>query len=70
MIKKFCEWQTKCVEDTDDTWTCCAHLHEGRANTCPYDSLAQAKRGQYPCVDGEPPEVPDGCLGVSKEEKE
>jgi len=37
MKKKICKWQTKCVEDTDDTWTCTAHLAESLVFACPYD---------------------------------
>jgi len=49
MIKQACEAQMKCKEDTDETWTCGGHLHEGRSFECPYKSYTDAKaRG---CMD-------------------
>jgi hypothetical protein len=36
MISQFCKSQIKCMEDTEDTWTCTAHLDSGRAFKCPY----------------------------------
>jgi hypothetical protein len=33
-VRKFCRCQLKCKEDTPQTWTCCAHLAEGRAEQC------------------------------------
>ncbi len=68
MKRKFCECQMKCKEDTEDTWTCAAHLDSGRAFECPYESLADAKTRPYPCADGEPPKGMPGCLAVSMEE--
>jgi len=38
MIEQFCECQTKCKEDTEDTWTCCAHMQEGRVFQCPFST--------------------------------
>jgi len=52
----------------EDTWTCLAHMDEGRVFECPYDSLADAKQRPYPCVDAEEPKVPRGYLGVTEEE--
>lgn len=51
MKEKFCPEQTKCKEDTDDTWTCLAHMAEGRVRECPYDSYVDSQKGKYPCVD-------------------
>jgi len=34
MTEQWCDCQVKCVEDTEDTWTCTAHLAEGRAMEC------------------------------------
>ena len=53
-LKQFCEWQIKAKEDTDDTWTCCAHLAEGHVLQCPHRSLRQAQTRRYPCVDATP----------------
>jgi hypothetical protein len=36
-MNKFCAHQAKCIEDTDDTWTCLAHLAEARAMQCHMD---------------------------------
>lgn len=36
MMKKFCSYQIKCVEDNDDEMTCTAQLDSGRADTCPF----------------------------------
>lgn len=56
MMEKFCYWQVRVKEDFDEndeqkSWTCAAHLHEGRAMVCPYSSLKEAKEQDYPCVD-------------------
>jgi len=37
MKKKFCLYQMKAREDTEDTWTCGAHLTEGYIYECPSD---------------------------------
>lgn len=55
-MEKFCDYQTKCKEDTEDTFTCTAHLHDGSALQCPYKSFTEAKRrdmimNKYPCED-------------------
>lgn len=68
MKNKFCECQTKCKEDTENTWSCCAHMDSGRVFECPYDSLKDAKTPPCPCVDGEVPKNMPGCLTVKKEE--
>ncbi len=51
MIKKFCPEQTKCKEDTEDTWTCIAHWAEGHIRECPYDNYTESQEGKYPCID-------------------
>ena len=64
-MEKFCEDHIKCKEDTDKTWTCCAHLEHGIANTCPYmpkdivfsalhDRKVPIKDNGYPCIDYRP----------------
>jgi len=55
-MKKFCEYQVKCKEDTKSTFTCTAHMYEGRVFKCPYKSFTEAKHrdvelGKYPCED-------------------
>jgi len=62
-LEKFCYWQMRVKENFDEdgnqkSWTCGTHLHESRANDCPYNSLKEAS-GKYhhPCVDAKPPEV-------------
>jgi len=57
-MEKFCYWQIAVQEDHDEqgnqkSWTCTAHLHEGRANECPFKSLKEAENQQ--CVDAEKP---------------
>jgi hypothetical protein len=52
-MKQFCKYQVKCKEDTKSTWTCTAHMHEGRAFECMYNSFFDAKHRQYPCEDAE-----------------
>ena len=37
MKKKFCLYQMKAREDTENTWTCGAHLTEGYIYECPSD---------------------------------
>lgn len=56
---RFCEYQVKCAEDTDGTWTCSAHMAEGRAMGCIFLSLKAAKSAPYPCVDAKPPQHGD-----------
>jgi hypothetical protein len=53
----FCFYHVACVEFENG---CSAHLAEGRFDPCPYASLADAKSGQYPCVDGRPLEALGG----------
>ncbi len=50
-MDKFCPEQRKCTEDTDSTWSCLAHLAEGRVRQCPYKDYADSQNQQYPCVD-------------------
>lgn len=51
---KWCKWHVECREDVGQgTWTCTAHLAEGRAIVCPYENMADAKSEPYPCVDAE-----------------
>lgn len=57
MKKQFCESQIKAKEDTPYTWTCAAHLAEGRAHECHYKNFAASKSGQYPCMDAKEVEV-------------
>ena len=38
MIEQFCDYQIKCKEDTDDTWTCAAHLADGWAHQCSFST--------------------------------
>jgi len=59
-MEKFCYWQIAVQEDHDEqgkqkSWTCTAHLHDGRAPECPFKSLEEAKHQQYPCVDAKEP---------------
>lgn len=57
--KKWCEYQTKCVEDTEPgSWTCTAHLDEGRAMQCHKKNMRDAKKEPGMCVDAEPPDQP------------
>ena len=51
MKEKFCSCQMKCEEDTGDTWTCTAHMVEGRVDECPYKDFKDSQKGKYPCVD-------------------
>ncbi len=64
-MKQFCEDQIKCKEDTEETWTCTAHLDSARAFRCPYvqsDIVFSAlherevpiKDNGYPCIDYRP----------------
>jgi len=59
-MNKFCYWQIAVKEDFNKnkeqiSWTCTAHLHEGRAMGCAYESLKDAKHRRYPCVDAKSP---------------
>jgi len=69
-MKKFCEYQWKCKEDTYETWTCTAHLEEGRAFQCPMKDMVDAKTAPGRCEDAEPVKCPDGCLGIEDEKKD
>ena len=51
----FCRNQIWCV-DADDGKpgpACGAHLNEGHVFLCRYNSLDEARRGAYPCLDAE-----------------
>lgn len=57
-LKQFCYWQGGCKDDYDESgnqksWTCTAHLHEGRAMECKYKSFEDAKN--HLCVDAKLP---------------
>lgn len=59
-MEKFCYWHEAVADDfnedgTQKSWTCMAHLAEGRAFGCAYTSLENAKEQQYPCMDAKPP---------------
>lgn len=68
-MKRFCEYQVKCKEDTWETWTCTAHLDSGRAFACPKRDMVHAKQDPGRCVDAEPPLCPEGCMGIADEKK-
>jgi hypothetical protein len=52
----WCFYQIKCTEDkAPNTWTCTAHGHEGRAMSCRFRSMHDAKTAEYACQDAEPP---------------
>ena len=51
--EKFCPEQIKCKEDTEDTWSCTAHLAEGRCLQCPFESYEDSQDREYPCVDAQ-----------------
>ena len=38
MIEQFCDYQMKCKEDNDNTWTCTAHLADGWAPQCSFST--------------------------------
>lgn len=67
-MKRFCEYQWKCKEDTVATWTCTAHLAEGHAFSCPYKSFVESKRVPR-CEDSEPVKCPEGLLEVIDERR-
>lgn len=50
----FCHWHVATKENRAGT-DCSAHLAEGLTFKCPYKSLADAAKRQYPCMDAEPP---------------
>ena len=54
--KPFCDHhvRTREKDGSGSDTTCAAHLADGRAFECPYDSLVHARGVQYPCVDGKP----------------
>ena len=68
-MKRFCECQMKCKEDTDETWTCTAHLAEGHVFTCCKKSLEDALKYPGRCEDAEPPDPPLGTLLVMDEKR-
>lgn len=53
MIEKFCDNQTKCTEDTEDTWTCIDNLGEGRVFQCPHKSWQDMLDSKYFCEGAE-----------------
>jgi hypothetical protein len=60
MMNQWCDCQMKCKEDTENTFTCCAHLEEGMAFQCPRKptEVIITKDGMYKldrCPDFEPP---------------
>lgn len=61
IVRKWCACQMKCIEDTSATWTCTAHLAEGRAGQCCADptQVTVTPGGWFKhkggCVDFEPP---------------
>ena len=51
---KWCNNQYICEEDKGKgTFTCLAHLAEGRAFQCPYKDKESRQKTQYPCSDFE-----------------
>lgn len=50
-MEKWCYWHIKTKEDTKDTWTCTAHMGDGRAFECPYKSPEDSQDREYPCED-------------------
>lgn len=59
-VRKWCREQIKCREDNALTWTCCAHLAEGRVRQCHGDpaKVHVTADGYYHldgCADFEPP---------------
>ena len=68
-MKKFCEWQIKCKEDTDKTWTCTAHLNEAWAFRCPYKNMKDTEKHPGRCEDAEAVKCPDGCMDVFDEKR-
>ncbi len=56
MRTPFCDLHTSTREDdgTGSDTTCTAYLADGLAMECPYDSIADAKNQEFPCVNGRP----------------
>ena len=53
-MEKWCNNQHICEEDKDKgTFTCLAHLAEGRVLQCSYKDKDARKKAQYPCSDFE-----------------
>jgi len=55
-LSKFCYWQTLTKDDVDEegnqvSFTCAAHLAEGRARECTYKDYKDSQERRYPCVD-------------------
>lgn len=55
-LSKFCYWQTITKDDVNKkgnqiTFTCIAHLAEGRALICPYEDYKDSQERKHPCVD-------------------
>lgn len=48
---QWCDCQVKCTEDTEGTFTCAAHIAEGRTFQCPYMNPENRKQAEYPCND-------------------
>lgn len=42
MIIRFCQMQIKAKEDTENTFTCLAHIDKGRVFECPYKTREEA----------------------------
>lgn len=64
-MKAFCEDHIKTKEDTEESWTCTAHLDSGRVFRCPYvekdiefsilhGRKVPIKDNGYPCIDYRP----------------
>jgi hypothetical protein len=51
--EEFCIWHIRTAENPQDT-DCSAHLHDGKIFKCPYKSLEERKRAEYPCSDYKP----------------
>lgn len=49
----FCYWHIKTKENQLGT-DCSAHLDEGRCDRCPYKSVEDSQKREFPCVDYEP----------------
>ena len=59
-MRRWCDCQMKCKEDTKDTWTCGAHLADGLVFICKRNPIEVEvdKDGGYrldKCPDFEPP---------------
>lgn len=50
-MKKWCYWQCKCIEDTEDSFTCTADMICGRAYKCPYNSNEDRSKSSKQCSD-------------------